>query len=70
MKKVRIIFSQEAEEVQLEKAMRIEIARIHPRYLVFNDRQAHLAGLDSYQDRDVFLDRVVQAAYTRLNSLI
>ena len=50
-------------EVQLEKARGIEIARIHPRYLVFNDRQAHLAGLDSYQDRDVFLDKVVQAAY-------
>jgi|SRR3989344_1530886 len=59
-----ILSSGEFDDKQLEKdAKRIEIARIHPRYLVFNDGQAHFAGLGSYQDRDVFLDKVVQAAY-------
>lgn len=51
------------EKAVKKEARRIEIARIHPRYLVFNDGQVHFAGLDSYQDRDVFLDKVVQAAY-------
>ena len=41
----------------------LDVATIHPDYLVFNLDKSHEFGLRTFDDRDQFLSEIVEAAY-------